>query len=55
MESKSSSFIKGTPNSFLFTSEADDTIEENGKEMYFYDYVIGPDLSDPLRDLIERK
>jgi hypothetical protein len=49
------SFIKRTPNSFLLTSEADETVRENGKEMYFYDYAFGYQLSHLVRDLIERK
>jgi hypothetical protein len=49
------SFVKRVPNSFVLTSEADETVEENGKEMYFYDYAFGSELSHLLRDIIERK
>ena len=49
------SFVERTPNSFVLTSEADETVTENGKEMYFYDYAFGSQLSQILRDIIERK
>ncbi|MCB0632837.1 MAG: hypothetical protein R2824_05285 [Saprospiraceae bacterium] len=48
-------FINKEPNSFLLTSEADETINKNGKEMYFYDYFLGANLDGILKEIIERK
>ncbi len=48
-------FVKNEPNSFLLTSETDETINENGTEKYLYDYLIGDQLNSALKDIIERK
>ncbi len=47
--------INNEPNSFFLTSEADETISENGNEMYFYDYYLGSDLDNRLKGIIEGK
>ncbi|MDN5216023.1 hypothetical protein QQ020_28350 [Fulvivirgaceae bacterium BMA12] len=49
------SFTEKAPNSFLLTSEADETVIEDGKEMYFYDYYFGSEIIQGLRNIIERK
>ena len=35
------SFIENEPNSFILTTEADETINENGKDKLLYDYKFG--------------
>ncbi len=49
------SFTEKEPNSFVLTSEADETIKENGKEKFLYNYTIGSGLNQSLKNMITRK
>lgn len=42
-------------NSFVLTSEANETIKKKGKEMFLYDYSFGSELNQTLQDIIIRK
>lgn len=48
-------FVRFEPISFLLFSEADETINQNGKAMYIYDYCFGSELSEELKKVILRK
>jgi hypothetical protein len=48
-------FITNDSNSFLLTSEAEETINQNEEEKYFYDYVFGGQLDNELKEIIERR
>lgn len=48
-------FINKAPESFLLTSEADEAVDEKGKEMYFIDYCFGEKASTVLKDIVVRK
>ena len=49
------SFTEKELKSFVLTSEADETITENGREKYYYNYVFGPELNKSLKNIITRK
>lgn len=42
-------------NSFILTSEIDQSLIENGKEMYLYDYSFSSKINQALKDIIVRK
>jgi hypothetical protein len=48
-------FITNDSNSFLITSEAEETINQNEEEKYLYDYVFGGQLDKELKEIIERR
>ncbi|OEJ99917.1 hypothetical protein [Roseivirga misakiensis] len=47
--------LNNEPHSFLLTSEADETVNKNGDEMYFYDYFLGSNLDSTLKEIIRGK
>ncbi|WP_161889306.1 hypothetical protein [Pontibacter russatus] len=48
-------FTDLAPSSFVLTSEADEVIEEKGKNMCFYDYYFGTEVNPSLIEIIERR
>lgn len=48
-------FIDIAPSSFVLTSEADEVIEEEGRDMYLYDYYIGSEVNPFLIEIIKRR
>ena len=48
-------FTEKELNSFVLTSEANETIKENGKEKLLYDYKFGNGLNQSLKNIITRK
>ena len=49
------SFTKKDTRAFVLTSEANDSITKNGKEMFYYNYEFGFDLNQLIKDIITRK
>lgn len=47
--------LENEPNSFVLTSETDQTIKENGKEKFLYDFTLGSELNEKLKNIINRK
>lgn len=48
-------FIVKEQNSFVITSEADETIWENKQEKYFYDYTLSTKIKQSLKKMITRE
>ncbi|MCK7590745.1 hypothetical protein M0G43_09180 [Subsaxibacter sp. CAU 1640] len=49
------SFLENEPISSVLTSETNDTLIENGKEKFLYEYIFGRELNQSLKNMIRRK